>query len=394
MNDIRPPRQNTPQPSPPSVDTGKQNEIPHGEPTVPVELPALDLSQATPHSLEYKPSRHIVRKVFIVLLALIALLAAVSLVAYETSLAPRTKSDQAKSVRVTVDEGMSPSSIADLLEENQLIRSAFAFRIYSKIHQLGNRLQAGTYSLSSSMSSKDIAKALTSGSTESLTVTFLPGATVAQDKKVLLDAGYSAAEIDAAFSKQYNHPLFMTKPASADLEGYIYGETYKFSASATVEDILTTTFDEFYAVIKADKLTEGFKSQGLSLYQGITLASIIQREVNTPTDMRQVAQVFLLRLKDDISLGSDVTYQYAADKMGVARDPSLASPYNTRVVKGLPPGPISAPGKSALDAVANPAAGDYVFFLSGDDDKTYFARTQAEHEKNIADHCQKKCQIL
>ena len=132
----------------------------------------------------------------------------------------------------------------------------------------------------------------------------------------------------------------------------------------------------------------------MSLYQGITLASIIQREVNAEGDQRQVAQVFLLRLKDDISLGSDVTYQYIADKTGVPRDPGLDSPYNTRVVKGLPPGPISAPGRLALDAVANPATGDYKFFLSGDDDKTYFGRTQAEHEKNIADHCKMKCQIL
>ena len=96
-------------------------------------------------------------------------------------------------------------------------------------------------------------------------------------------------------------------------------------------------------------------------------------------------------MKAGMTLGSDVTYQYAADKLGVARDPNLDSPYNTRKYKGLPPGPISSPGLSALQAAAAPASGDYLFFLSGDDNKTYFAHTNEQHEQNILQHCQKKC---
>ena len=90
-------------------------------------------------------------------------------------------------------------------------------------------------------------------------------------------------------------------------------------------------------------------------------------------------------------LGSDVTYQYIADCDGLVRDPGLESPYNTRVVTGLTPGPIAVPGLAALKAVADPATTDYVYFLSGDDDVTYFARTNEEHEANIRDHCQVKC---
>jgi UPF0755 protein len=93
-------------------------------------------------------------------------------------------------------------------------------------------------------------------------------------------------------------------------------------------------------------------------------------------------------------LGSDVTYQYAAKQLGVAPTPDLDSPYNTRKNPGLPPGPIAVPGLSALEAVAAPAAGDYVYFLSGDDEVTYFARTNAEHEANIKNHCQIKCASL
>ena len=144
--------------------------------------------------------------------------------------------------------------------------------------------------------------------------------------------------------------------------------------------------------MEKNNLKEGFKKQGLTLYKGITLASIVQREVLAP-DQPQVAQVFYSRLKQGMNLGSDVTYHYAADKQGVARDFNLESPYNTRKYKGLPPGPISAPGLSALRATANPALGDYLFFVSGDDEKTYFARTNAEHDKNVSQYCHTKCML-
>ena len=124
------------------------------------------------------------------------------------------------------------------------------------------------------------------------------------------------------------------------------------------------------------------------------MASIIQREVITAADAAQVAQVFKKRYDMGMQLGSDVTYQYIADKTGQARNVNLDSPYNTRRYAGLPPGPISTPGLAALKAVAQPAKGDYLYFLSGDDDKTYFARTNEEHEKNIRNHCQEKCQII
>jgi UPF0755 protein len=110
--------------------------------------------------------------------------------------------------------------------------------------------------------------------------------------------------------------------------------------------------------------------------------------------MAQIAQVFYSRLALGMPLGSDVTYQYIADKTAVARDTNLDSPYNTRRYAGLPPGPISAPGAKALAATASPAEGDYLYFLSGDDDVTYFARTLEEHESNKVNHCQEKCQIL
>jgi UPF0755 protein len=241
------------------------------------------------------------------------------------------------------------------------------------------------------------------GSVDTFGITFYPGAILTDNvskadnridvTSVLLRAGYSQDEITAGLNKTYDHPLFQNKPASANLEGYIFGETYQFNSGASVEDILNRTFDEFYEYIIQHNLVAAYKQRGLDLYQGITLASIIQRE-SGGNDKPQIAQVFYTRLAMNMQLGSDVTYQYIADKEGGTRDPNYDSPYNTRRYVGLPPGPIAVPGLAALRAVAMPADGDYVYFLSGDDDVTYFARTLDEHETNILNHCKVKCQII
>jgi UPF0755 protein len=125
--------------------------------------------------------------------------------------------------------------------------------------------------------------------------------------------------------------------------------------------------------------------------QAITLASIVEKEVSNGNDRRQVAQVFLLRLQKKMVLGSDVTYIYAAAITGQTASPDLDSPYNTRKYLGLPPGPISNVSDSSLDAVAYPADGDYLYFVAGDDGKTYFSHTEAEHERLAAEHCIKLC---
>ncbi len=317
---------------------------------------------------------------------------------YQQQLQPVT-TDTTKHVRVTIETGTAPSAIAKQLKEAGVIRSEAAFALYTKLTGTQNTLKAGAYSLQPSLSTPAIVDHLVSGKQDTFRLTFLPGDTLANNRKKIIEVGYSEAEVDAALAKTYDRPLFVGKPATADLEGYIFGDTYEFDASATVESILSRTFDEYEAAITENNLVNGFKKQGLNLYQGITLASIVQREVTNATpsvasnDQKQVARVFLNRMAAGMTLGSDVTYQYAAKKLGVDPTPTLDSPYNTRIHTGLPPGPIATPGVGALVAVANPGTNDYLFFLSGDDDVTYFAKTDAEHQQNIVNHCQKKCLI-
>ena len=311
---------------------------------------------------------------------------------YTIQLSP-VDSKKADLIKVTIASGSSPSTIGGLLKQEGIIRDTTAFSIYTRFSKTQNSLQAGTYRLSPAESTPEIVKHLTNGTVDTFKLTFLPGATLTQNKAVLLKAGYTPDEINAALIARYDSPLFDGRPVSSDLEGYIYGETYNFSTGASVKDIFTEVFKEYAQVVKENNLTAKFKLRGLSLYQGITLASIIQRE-SIKGDEPQIAQVFYSRLAMNMPLGSDVTYQYIADKTGVARDPNLNSPYNTRRFAGLPPGPIAVPGKSSLLATATPASGDYLFFLSGDDDITYYARTLSQHEANIAAHCKVKCSIL
>ncbi len=366
--------------------------------------PAIDVEQspivAQPingQSSGLEPRKKNVKKLLLIIAALViglgVILSSIALIWYNTQLAP-LGTDKQQLILVTVEKGTTPQQIGKLLESKAIIRSSAAFDIYTRLVGKRDVLQAGTYRLSPASSTPELVEHLVKGDVDEFSITFLPGATLAEHRKVFLDAGFSATEVDDALKGSYDSPIFAGKPTSADLEGYIYGETYKFNSGATVGDILKRTFAEFESVINENGLVEGFASHGLNLYQGITLASVIQREASSSADRNQIAQVFYSRLASGMMLGSDVTYQYIADKLKVPRDTNLDSPYNTRRYPGLPYGPIASPGLTALLAVKSPASGDYLFFLSGDDDKTYFARTNAEHEANIRNYCTVKCSTL
>ena len=234
--------------------------------------------------------------------------------------------------------------------------------------------------------------------------TILPGETIFQIKKNLADVGYSNAEIEEAFNANYDYDFLRERPAGATLEGFLFGDTHEFYKSATVKEILETFLGEMGRVIEERNLKEKYSEQGLTLFEGITLASIVQKEAPSPAfsaEQPTVAQVFLLRLNSTIRLGSDVTVSYALDTVDPDRtiytDNQAAlevdSCYNTRLYFGLPCGPISNPGITALLAVAEPSDTAYLYFLTGDDGLMYYSYTEAEHNQNAIDHCQDFCNI-
>jgi len=127
------------------------------------------------------------------------------------------------------------------------------------------------------------------------------------------------------------------------------------------------------------------------VYQGLTLASIVEQEVNKPTDQTQVAQVFLSRLKSGMTLGSDVTANYGAIEAGQSPKLSYDSPYNTLIHTGLPPTPISTINTGALNAAAHPATTNWLYFVTGDDGTTYYSTTLQDHQTQTQQYCHKLC---
>lgn len=323
------------------------------------------------------------------LLVLAALAFGVVCFMYTQALGP--KSADRQNIAIDIPQGASTDHIANLLAEKGLVQSSLATKIYMQLDHDTN-IKAGHYILSPSMSVAEIAKWLSDGRVDTLRVTILPGRILNELKQDLMtNYGFDAAAIDAAFTKNYDHPLLKDKPAGVNLEGYIFPETYFMESSSTPEDIVLRSFDEFQAQLDKAGMVEKLAAKGFNIHQGITLASIINAEVSGAEDHRKVAQVFEKRLQEGMPLGSDVTYIYAAGQMGVPATPSLDSPYNTRQVLGLPPGAIQNFNFAALEAVVNPANTSYLYFVAGDDGITRYAYTVEEHEANVAKYCQKAC---
>ncbi len=211
---------------------------------------------------------------------------------------------------------------------------------------------------------------------------------------------YTNDEIEKAFNAQYDYNFLNGRPEGASLEGYLFPETHNFYSTATVEDILGTFLSGMQDVINSNGLVEAYSTHGLSLYDGIVLASVVQKEV-PPQDMPTAAQVFLSRISYGMALGSDITVAYALNIIDPNREVyqdnyaalEVDSCYNTRKYAGLPCGPVSNPGLSALLAVAHPTDTAYLYFLTGDDGMTYYSYTQDEHDRNRLNHCQELCEV-
>lgn len=299
-----------------------------------------------------------------------------------------------RSVVVIIPPGSTVQQIAENLQQQGLIKSVWAFQWYVRTNNIGPYLQAGTYSLRPNQGVVSLVEAITNGKVDTTLVKILPGKRLDQIRASLIsNAGYSAEDVDKALNPELyaDHPVLVDKPKGANLEGYLYPDSYQRTANTKPEIIIRAALDQMQKHL-TDDVKKGFKAHGLNIHQGVILASIVDQEVSNPDDKPIVAQVFLTRYKQGMQLGSDVTAFYGALKADAEPTVFFDSPYNTRLHDGLPPGPISNTSSAALQAVARPANTDYVYFVAGDDGKTYFSKTNAEHEALTAQHCKKLCQ--
>ena len=313
-----------------------------------------------------------------------------SYVWYKTSLQPVGKGE---SKSFLVSKGDSVNNILDRLKEEKLIKSSLSLKIHAKINGTYSKLKVGKYSISPELSGPQIVEIISGGKVSDAKLTILAGKTFQE----ILPELYQHFGQDQVQQTLDNltpdfHPLLASQLglSNVNLEGYLLPETYTdLNSGVTFEKWLMRNFDLYEERLSPYK--GSLEARGLSIHEAFTLASIVQKESSKPEEQKKIAQVFELRLKRNISLGADPTFIYAAKLKGVEPTPSIQSPYNTRIVKGLPPTPIGTFELSALDAVANPAPTDFLYFVAGDDGTIYYNYTEEEHQADIQAHCTELC---
>lgn len=282
-------------------------------------------------------------------------------------------------VRFDVPRGTSQIRLGEMLFEKKLTRHPVSLRLAVRLLGIGQDLQAGVYQLSPADSALDIAKTLTRNTS---------------DIRVTIQEGLRAEEVVSALEAQ----LFTTAQSPQEclkLEGFLFPETYSMVPGTSVESACQRMNAEFESVWTDLTATTPAPSS-YTQEELVTLASIIEREAREPEDMQRVAGVLYNRLEIGMALQVDATLQYAKGyntreqtwwAVPLAADKNVVSPYNTYQNAGLPPGPISNPGRDALYAVLNPITSDNLYYISDSNGvNMYFAETYEEHQRNIQEH--------
>jgi UPF0755 protein len=298
-------------------------------------------------------------------------------------------------IKFEIGFGESTASVIFRLTEQGFLRNPTAFRSYLVYSGIDTQLQAGTYELTGQMTPLDIAATLQNPAPEDITFVVLPGWRVEEIAAALPTSGLSIspeAFLQAAKAHPRQYLFELELPDRATLEGFLLPGSYTFPRDTPLPTFLATLLLSTQTAIE-DNILDGFAQQGLTLYQGVILASIVQREAIVAAEQPQIASVFFNRLDAQMPLQTDPTVQYALgydDSWGWWKSPlqlsdlQVQSPYNTYLNAGLPPGPIANPSETALRAVAYPARTPYYFFRATCDGSGLhnFAQTYAEHQAN------------
>lgn len=331
------------------------------------------------------------RQVFLSLLTVVVLLVASVMIAgivwYSAQLEPVSPFDS-QMVTVKVQSGMTTGDIADLLTERGLIRNRNAFLFAARRAGLDKSLQAGEYALSRSMSVSRMIEIMSTGRTIYSQFTVPEGFTVEQMATMLEEKGLASQKRFLALAKDYSP--FEMKTDRPDVkyraEGFLFPDTYQINRGASEEQILKMMADEFLRHFSPELQKKAILI-GISPYEAVVLASLIEREARLAAERPLVARVFLNRIKLGMPLQSCATIQYILgypkEDLTIA-DTQLPSAYNTYLHPGMPPGPVASPGLASILAALNPAEGDWLYFVV--DGKTgghRFSRTLEEHEEAI-----------
>lgn len=275
-------------------------------------------------------------------------------------------------------------AICRQLEETGIIKSSFKFTILAKLAGTINQLKAGEYELSASMLPGEVLDKLVKGQVIQHMVTIPEGYNLYQIAETLHKDGLVKKEefLAQAFDQNFVALLGFEGPS---LEGYLFPDTYALWRDMAAADVLSKMTNRFKKIYL--EYAEETGSQGLSLRQVITLASIIEKETGDPEEMRLISAVFHNRLRRGMPLQADPTVIYGIRNFNrtlTRSDLRTPTPYNTYLIKGLPPGPIACPGEKAIKAALNPAKKKYLYFVSKNDGSHQFSYNLENHRRAVA----------
>jgi UPF0755 protein len=295
---------------------------------------------------------------------------------------------------VMLRPGYSTHRIAAELKNAGIIRSQEAFILWHYYHH-GRSHKAGEYVFDKSANIIDIQKRLRRGDVYFHTVVVPEGFTMFDIARAIEAAGLGPADDFLKVAQSDTALVADLDPSAHSLEGYLFPETYEFTRMMTMQEMAGAMVKQFRQVALQLGLVPsptGVASDppaGYSPREVVTMASIVEKETSVPVERPEVASVYYNRLAKKMALGADPSIIYAELLAGTYQgalhhaDMSVSSPYNTYRNAGLPPGPIANPGRSALEAAMHPAQTDYYYFVADAQGHHRFARTMAEHNKNV-----------
>jgi len=274
---------------------------------------------------------------------------------------------------VTIESGLSANQVANVLEEENVVKSSSLLYFILILFHDPASIKAGAYVFNQTESAFAVASKITNDSPriDLLPLTFPEGFSVKDYAKI---ASQELPDFDAE--------KFFTLASSS--EGYLFPDTYNIPPEFTEQELMELQLETYQT--KTSNLVLGDNPYGLTDYEILILASIVEREANTEESMRMVAGILLNRLELGMALQADASLEYILDKPLselTADDLKIDSPYNTYLYPGLPPTPIGNPGLTSIKAVLNPLKTDYYYYLTDENGDFYYAKTYSEHQSNI-----------
>ena len=272
---------------------------------------------------------------------------------------------------IVIEKGTGLAEISGKLKKEGFIKNKYAFALYARVFNKSKKIKYGKYLFNEPVSIFSLLSRFTKGEFgfKPVKVTVAEGLTIKDIADLFLAVKPPSGGLTAKIFENFDKEEFLEK--TKNLEGYLFPDTYLFLPFAEMEQIIWT-------------MTDNFKKKAGDVGKDIVImASLIEKEVPDSDDRKIVSGILWKRLELGMALQVDAVFPYITGEQKVLLDDlKIDSPYNTYLHKGLPPGPISNPGLDAIEAAKNPKESPYLYYLSGQDSKTHFAKTFSEHLRN------------